>query len=458
MPAAQDGQELIGWLPPAHQLHVDGQDWSCHVTRITVRHGRDDHISQPSSGAMTVELAPIAPETLEGLTIGAPVTLTVTVTHNETGDTRSWQRFAGVITDVDWDLEDRTGRMIAVDRSARLDNLYVGDTPWPEQTDLERAAAILTAAGLNTADPADVVLTGPSHVRVPARDVDRQKAWGLLSELAADTIGVAWVDSTGAVRFSTAPSRDAPTIPHELRGCDIAYDAKWLITDSYTNRITVKNDTAAVTVSDDGSIATYGLRETSATVRVVDADLPDIADRVLVQAAEPRWRFPQLVWAVDLVQDAPPESATWDNLTRTWDEVTSPWDATLVAGGWPSVSPLGLDLGDLVTISGSLPPAPQPIPDLMHLEGDEDGARCLYRLLAGSSLPRLQLWAVYQIAGLDLAAARYAEAAAAYESICTGPRLGTWQDQACALKDVARQLERIRAEGESYGTAAFFDR
>lgn len=98
------------------------------------------------------------------------------------------------------------------------------------------------------------------------------------------------------------------------------------------------------------------------------------------------------------------------------------------------------------------------IPDLMHLEGDEDGARWLYRLLAGSSLPRLQLWAVYQIAGLDLAAARYAEAAAAYESLCAGPRLGTWQDQACALKDVARQLERIRAEGESYGTAAFFDR
>ena len=62
----------------------------------------------------------------------------------------------------------------------------------------------------------------------------------------------------------------------------------------------MKTDTAAVTVSDDASIATYGLRETSATVRVVDADLPDIADRVLVQAAEPRWRFPQLVWAVDL--------------------------------------------------------------------------------------------------------------------------------------------------------------
>ncbi|MBE0565567.1 MAG: hypothetical protein IH621_06420 [Krumholzibacteria bacterium] len=98
------------------------------------------------------------------------------------------------------------------------------------------------------------------------------------------------------------------------------------------------------------------------------------------------------------------------------------------------------------------------IPDLMYLDGDEDGARWLYRLLAGSSLPRLQLWGVYQIAGLDLASAHYGAAAAAYESICAGPRLGSWQDQACALKDVARELERIRAEGESYGTAAFFDR
>ncbi len=98
------------------------------------------------------------------------------------------------------------------------------------------------------------------------------------------------------------------------------------------------------------------------------------------------------------------------------------------------------------------------IPDLMYLAGDTDGARWLYRLLAASDLPALQMWGVYQTAGLDLADARYAEALAGYESVCSGPRQGTWQDQACTLKDVAARLQELRKEGESYGTAAFYDR
>ena len=98
------------------------------------------------------------------------------------------------------------------------------------------------------------------------------------------------------------------------------------------------------------------------------------------------------------------------------------------------------------------------IPDQMYLDGDDNGARWLYRLLQGSSLPGLQLWGTYQVAGLDLASARYTEAVAGYESVCEATRLATWQDQACALREVARELERIRGEGEQYGTAAFFDR
>ncbi|HPF71151.1 MAG TPA: hypothetical protein PLQ13_10815, partial [Candidatus Krumholzibacteria bacterium] len=97
------------------------------------------------------------------------------------------------------------------------------------------------------------------------------------------------------------------------------------------------------------------------------------------------------------------------------------------------------------------------IPDLMYLTGDEPGAAWHYRLLAASNLPALQMWGVYQTAGLDLAAGRYTESAAGYECVCGGPRIGTWQDQACALGVTARRLEKVKQEGERYGTAVFYD-
>jgi hypothetical protein len=98
------------------------------------------------------------------------------------------------------------------------------------------------------------------------------------------------------------------------------------------------------------------------------------------------------------------------------------------------------------------------IPDLMYLTDDAQGADWLYRLLAASTLPRLQMWGIYQSAGLDMADARYAEAAVGYKSVCEGPRFGAWQDQACTLGEIAERLEGIRAEGEKYGTAAFYGR
>jgi hypothetical protein len=96
------------------------------------------------------------------------------------------------------------------------------------------------------------------------------------------------------------------------------------------------------------------------------------------------------------------------------------------------------------------------MPDLMYLLGDADGARELYRRLAVSTLGRVALWGRYQVAGLDLAAARYREARDGFDAVCSGRRYGIWQDQACALRDLADELERIRTEGEPYGTASFY--
>lgn len=96
------------------------------------------------------------------------------------------------------------------------------------------------------------------------------------------------------------------------------------------------------------------------------------------------------------------------------------------------------------------------VPDLMFLLGDVAGARQLYETLAGSSLEALQTWAVYQLANLDFLAADYGKAANGFGLVCEAVRRASWQDQACAMADVAHELDRIRTESEPYGTAEFF--
>lgn len=98
------------------------------------------------------------------------------------------------------------------------------------------------------------------------------------------------------------------------------------------------------------------------------------------------------------------------------------------------------------------------VPDLLYLQGDVGAARELYGHLAHSSQGALAAWGNYQTAGLDMAAGRYRRAVTGFEAVCEGTRYGIWQDQACALRDLATEMERIRAEGEPYGTAAFYQR
>lgn len=97
------------------------------------------------------------------------------------------------------------------------------------------------------------------------------------------------------------------------------------------------------------------------------------------------------------------------------------------------------------------------VPDLMFLMGDREGSRPLYETLAAGSLPALKSWAVYQLANLDFLNAEYGKAANGFGLVCEGLGLASWQDQACAMADIAHQLDRIRTESEPYGTAEFFN-
>ncbi len=97
------------------------------------------------------------------------------------------------------------------------------------------------------------------------------------------------------------------------------------------------------------------------------------------------------------------------------------------------------------------------LPDLHLLSGDLNTARKIYRVLAGSSLEELSMWGTNQLAGTSYMQADYAGAVEGYQQVCDGKRFGAWQDRACAQLAMAKNLKRIRAEGEPYGTASFYD-
>lgn len=98
------------------------------------------------------------------------------------------------------------------------------------------------------------------------------------------------------------------------------------------------------------------------------------------------------------------------------------------------------------------------IPDLFLLLGRPEAAAGLYERLAGSSLPQLKIWGQLQSAGLAFMDQRYATAAAGFRGVCEADGQGTWGPHACAMADLADQLNNLLAEGERYGAAAQYRR
>jgi len=97
------------------------------------------------------------------------------------------------------------------------------------------------------------------------------------------------------------------------------------------------------------------------------------------------------------------------------------------------------------------------IPDLYFLLGDSEQSRSLYEVLLLSSLDNLQLWARYQLGNLAFLEADYKTASGAYGVVCEAKRMGSWQDNACEMATLATELNRIKKQGEPYGTASFYN-
>lgn len=89
--------------------------------------------------------------------------------------------------------------------------------------------------------------------------------------------------------------------------------------------------------------------------------------------------------------------------------------------------------------------------DLLLMQGAAAEAGALYDRLAGSDVPTLRRWGRLQAAGLAFVGHRYADASAGYREVCQSDRDGSWGAHACAMADIAAQLDRLLSEGEHHG-------
>jgi hypothetical protein len=89
-------------------------------------------------------------------------------------------------------------KVTAVDFTADLENVNVGDDPWPEQPLSTRFARVLTLSGQ---DVAAVIDARPRAVTLCYQDVDSQQVVGLLQDFATSADGVLWA----AVHATTGP-------------------------------------------------------------------------------------------------------------------------------------------------------------------------------------------------------------------------------------------------------------
>jgi tetratricopeptide (TPR) repeat protein len=94
--------------------------------------------------------------------------------------------------------------------------------------------------------------------------------------------------------------------------------------------------------------------------------------------------------------------------------------------------------------------------DLLLLAGSRDEAMARYTRLAESPVASLRLWGRLQSASLAFLSHRYGEAGAGFREICQSDSQGTWGAHACAMADIAGQLDKLLSEGERYGADAHY--
>jgi hypothetical protein len=349
-------------------------DISCLVDSVSIHHGRDDTNSQPeaSSCSLAVSLNTDEEPLPAALDVGAVVRVTTALTGAPVA------RFTGRVTDVrqSWisageqTPDHMTVEVIATSALAELGRRVVGDTPYGQQLDGARVAAIMAAAGI-TLDP---LFSDPGTVQILPRDIDSQPALDVAQSTAESAAGVVWDTRDGEIRYADANHRYGTAPALSIDSCDILVTPTWArTTEGLINDVSIGyglapdgGDQPRYTDTRADSVGRYGRYGfTTATELAALADAAALGQLLLVRNNSPVWVMSELPVAVDdLTADQTAALLGLDMhsliyLTGLPTAGTAPTTAYLWVEGWSETLAYGVHEMTL-TVSGYCRTSPAP--------------------------------------------------------------------------------------------------
>ena len=209
---------------------VDGAEVACDpeslapgvLSGLSVTWGRDNRLSQPAASTCDLELVDPDGGTdyVALLRFGSVVEVLAVMPSGS-----RLRVFMGNVSDLTVTHEDGTDAIVkvtAIDPTASLSSVMIGERPWPAQTPAQRRSSIIAALPSGTlhwpALPAQVLTGAFPQARL---DVDNQTAWDVISTFL---LGI------GLVPYPISYGKDnQPGLVHlgpSFRGLDPAYDTR----------------------------------------------------------------------------------------------------------------------------------------------------------------------------------------------------------------------------------------
>lgn len=343
-------------VPVAWRVFVgattDAQEWT--LAGATIRYGRSVWYDQPDPPTMVADLL----ATRAGSRVPLPdledaVTVDAVLDAGEPTE-QVLRRFTGRIVAVTY--EPPYYRIDCAGTGERLNRAWIGDTPWPAETEKDRLRRILTDASV------PFQLDGHSRVTFQPRDVDRRNAGELARGYAEQCAGILTETRDGQVLFLTAqrlsrpprtltPSPDTVTVT-DWRSTMEAGPVVNTVAVSWGPPVEGTGQQDQVTETNAASVARFGERYERINTDLAEAaDAREYAQAYLANRGTPYWQLPSVTVRLDLETDpadvvaaastvvgdlvhlpGAPAGAPYDTYTgmvQGWVEVTGPeWTIT----------------------------------------------------------------------------------------------------------------------------------